>query len=107
MDCLLLIFDDPGGTRSVTGVRDTIFPMRRTDEAKYLIAVNQKLSRSCEILTSLRLNFVLLKCESAVHCICSVGIPLAIHRQCQNCSMMIDGLRHSLPAGGAVVEPTK
>ena len=46
-----IIFDDPGGNRSVTGVRDTIFPMQRTDEANHHIAVNQQLSRSREILT--------------------------------------------------------
>ena len=107
MNFLLSIFDNPGGTTSVTGVRDTIFPMRHTDEAKHHIAVNQKLSRPREILTSLRLNFVLLTCASAVHCICSVSIRLVIRRQYQNCSMLITSLSHSLPADGAVVAPAK
>ena len=107
IDILLLIFDDPGGTRSATGLRDTIFPMRRTDKAKHTIALNQKLSHSCEILKYVGLNFVLLTCESAVQGICGGGIPLTIHNQCQNYSMVIASLRYSLPAGVAMVEPTK
>ena len=107
MDFDLLIFNDPGGTRSATGLRDTIFPMRRTDKAKHAIALNQKLSHSCEILKYVGLNFVLLTCESAVQGICSVSIPLTIHNQCQNYSMVIASLRYSLPAGVAMVEPTK
>ena len=107
IDILLLIFDDPGGTRSATGLRDTIFPMRRTDKAKHAIALNQKLSHSCEILKYVGLNFVLLTCESAVQGICSDDIPWTIHNQCQNYSMVIASLRYSLSAGGAVVEPTK
>ena len=77
--------------------------MQRTDEAKHAIALNQKLSHSCEILKYVGLNFVLLTCESAVQGI----IPLTIHNQCQNYSMVIASLKYSLPAGGAVVEPTK
>ena len=107
MDILLLIFDDSSGTRSATGLRDTIFPMRRTDEAKRVIALKQKLRHSCEILKYVGLNFVLLTCESAVQGICSDDIPWTIHNQCQNYSMVIASLRYSLPAGGAVVEPTK
>ena len=107
MDILLLIFDNPGGTRSATGFRDTISPMRRTDEAKRVIALKQKLRHSCEILKYVGLNFVLLTCESAVQGICSDDIPWTIHNQCQNYSMVIASLRYSLPAGGAVVEPTK
>ena len=107
MDILLLIFDNPGGTRSATGLRDTIFPMRRIDEVKHAIALNQKLSHSCQTLKYVGLNFVLLTCESAVHGICSGGIHLTIHNQCQNYSIVIASLRYSLPAGGAVVEPTK
>ena len=107
VNCLLSIFDDPGGTRSATGLRDTIFPMRRTDKAKHAIALNQKLSHSCEILKYVGLNFVLLTCESAVQGICSDDIPWTIHNQYQNYNMVIASLRYSLSAGGAVVEPTK
>ena len=107
MDILLLIFDNPGGTRSATGLRDTIFPMRRIDEVKHAIALNQKLSHSCQTLKYVGLNFVLLTCASAVQGICGGGIPLTIHNQCQNYSMAIASLRYSLPAGVAMVEPTK
>ena len=103
MNILLLIFDDPGGTRSATGLRDIFFPMWRINKANYEIALNQKLSHSCEILKYVGLNFVLLTCESAVQGI----ITLTIHNQCQNYSMVIASLRYTLPAGGAVVEPTK
>ena len=107
IDILLLIFDDPGGTRSANGLRDIIFPMQRTDKAKHAIALNQKLSHSCEILKYVGLNFVLLTCESAVQDIYGGDIPLTIHNQCQNYSMVIASLRYSLPAGVAMVEPTK
>ena len=107
IDILLLIFDLPGGTRSVTGLRDTISPIRRTDKAKHAIVFNQKLSHSCEILKYVGLNFVLLTCESAVQGIYGGGIPLTIHNQCQNYSIVIASFRYSLPVGVAMVEPTK